>query len=455
MGFIQRITGSDKDFSEVLKGGGLSLLYRIASMLLSYTLMIFISKSMGERGIGIYNLSLTWAGILVMLGSLGFHTSIVRFVSQYNQDGSTFKVFKIYRSVMTLTLPVSLLLGGAFFMLSDWLAVTIYDDPGLKDAFRIIACILPLAVAGNTNVEFIRGLKEVHVSELFRNLSIHAVNLAVLFLIISLGGNTIFGVDAYAAGVGLSMAYTSYHIWRYSRKRLIDEGTELKGADFSLKEHLLISLPMIITSFAMLLNGKVDTIMLGMYEDMDTEMVGIFTVALKISIITNFVIAALKTIAMPKISELYWSGELDRLKRMVRKSALLIFGFTGPVSIVLMIAASFLLGLVGDGFQSGATTLQIFAVVQMINGACGLVAAFMNMTGDQAYFTRLVLIATLMNILLNAILIPTYGMEGAAIATLVSTAGWNIIGTVRIYKKHGIRTYFDPIRSFGNRTPSR
>lgn len=449
MGVIQRITGSDKDFGEVLKGGGLSLIYRVVSMLLSYTLMVFISKSLGERGIGIYNLSLTWAGILVMLGSLGFHTSIVRFVSQYNQEGSTYKVFKVYRSVMTLTLPVSLLLGGVFFSISEWLAISIYDDPGLKNAFRIIACVLPLAVAGNTNVEFIRGLKEVHVSELFRNLSIHAMNLFVLFLLISFAGETVFGVDAYAVGVGLSMAYTSIHIWRYSRRRIRENGAKLRESEFSLKEHLLVSLPMIITSFAMLLNGKVDTIMLGMYEEMDTEMVGIFTVALKISIITNFVIAALKTIAMPKISELFWSGELDRLKRMVRKSALLIFGFTGPVSIVLILAASFLLGLVGEGFQSGATTLQIFAIVQMINGACGLVAAFMNMTGDQAYFTRLVLSATVINIILNAILIPLHGMEGAAIATLISTAGWNIIGTVRIYKKHGIRTYFDPLRSFG------
>ena len=239
----------------------------------------------------------------------------------------------------------------------------------------------------------------------------------------------------------MSRLYTTVYIWRWkSRQKAIKEDKE----EFDIMAHLKVSLPMTITSFALLLNGKLDMLMLGMYDHIDTEILGIFSAAFKISILTNFVFAALKTIAMPKISELFWSGQTQRLERMVSKSALLIFSFTGPVSIILIVFSEDLLGLFGEGYSSGTGTLRIFAITQMINSACGLVAAFLNMTGDEQYFTRLILISTLMNLVLNALLIPILGMEGAAWATLLSTAFWNILGTRRVYVKHGIATFLDP-----------
>jgi O-antigen/teichoic acid export membrane protein len=214
--------------------------------------------------------------------------------------------------------------------------------------------------------------------------------------------------------------------------------------DFSIRKHLIISVPMILTSFIQLLNGRVDTVMLGLFESQSTGDVGVFTVAFKIAVVTNFMIGAIKSIAMPKISELFWSGRMVNLNQMISKSTRIIFLFAAPVSALLIIFPDQLLSLFKPEFVIGSNTLRIFAVSQLIDASCGLVAVFLNMTGNQIFFTRLVAITTSANILLNWLLIPIYGMEGAAIATLISTASWNIIGAAFIWRKYGVATFFRP-----------
>ena len=138
---------------------------------------------------------------------------------------------------------------------------------------------------GTINVEFIRGLKEVHISELFRNLVIQFINLVGFATAIYLGIRTIYAVDVYALGIAVAAIYTTYYIWRFFHRTKAGRESSPKEA-FSMKEHLYISFPMILTSFIQLLNGRVDTIMLGFYTDISA--VGVFSVALKISVITNF-----------------------------------------------------------------------------------------------------------------------------------------------------------------------
>lgn len=436
----KKLRGPDgnADFSEILKGGSVALIYRVMSMVLSYGLMVYISRELGEDGIGIYNLCLAISGILVMVASLGFNTSIIRFTSQYTELGKPKLVLAVFKGIQKLTLPLSALIGLAFIIGSDYLADSIYHDPELSLPFKIIGAILPLSVMGTINVEFIRGLKEVHISELFRNLVIQFINLVGFATAIYLGIRTIYAVDVYALGIAVAAIYTTYYIWRFFNRTKAGRESSPKEA-FSMKEHLYISFPMILTSFIQLLNGRVDTIMLGFYTDISA--VGVFSVALKISVITNFMIASLKTIAMPKISELFWKQDMVNLKTVVKKSTNVIMLFSIPISLILLAFPELILSLVDDGFRAGSNTLRILAFTQLLNATCGLVGAFMNMTGNQSYFTKLVLVATVVNIGLNALFIPMWGMEGAAWATLISTGIWNIGGALFIYRKYGISTF--------------
>lgn len=431
------------DLGEVVRGGSIAFVYRVATMAVSYGLLFLIAHTLGEEGFGVYNLSLSLLGILIMIGCMGFNTSVVRFTSQYNAKGWQYSVQSLYRAVMRLVLPLSLVVGAGVMLSARYLAEEVYDDPALYRPFLVVGLILPFAVVATVNVEYIRGLKEVHVSEFFRNLAIQLVTLVALFVASFFHLDTSYPVIFYGVGFVLAMSATTVFIVNHLRKqsKVREQGEPV----FVLRSHLWISLPMILTSFIQLINGKVDTLMIGLYEP--TATIGVFGAALKLSVITNLAISALKTIAMPKISEMFWQNKMAELNGLIRHTTKLIFLFSAPVCVLLMIFPEPLLGFFGEGFERGADTLRIFAVTQLFNSASGLVAVFLNMTGNQAYFTRLVAVATALNIGLNILLIPAYGMEGAAVASLVSVAVWNVAGAVFIYRKYRITTFFSPFSS--------
>ena len=438
-------TKGDRDVGEVLKGGMVSFLYRILTMLVSYGVLYFISKYLGSSGVGVFNISIDTASILVMVGCLGFNTSIVRFVSQYSAKSWHGLIRLLYRSIFRISMLLSIALGVGLYFASEWIALDYYDDPELIIPLKVSAISIPFLVMSTINVEFIRGLKKVQISELFRNLSIQFVTLVGIVISSFVAVTSAGPVKFYALGAAIAFLATSYFIHRYLKqqaKNTKEEDITDEPPAYSFRFHLGISIPMILTSFIQLLNGKVDVLMLGYFRD--TSDVGVFAMAFKLSVITNFVIGALKTIAMPKISELFWSDKRTELNNVIQYSTRLIFIFSFPVSVILLVFPEFILGIFKEEFIVGATTLRIFAVTQLINACSGMVAVFLNMAGHQGFFTRLVTITTAMNIGLNLLLIPKWGLEGAAIATMVSTVSWNLIGVYYIYKKNGIMTFYNP-----------
>jgi len=430
----------DRDIREVMSGGAVAFVYRVAGMLASYALIWVISRRLGAEGMGVYNLFLAVLSLLIMGGTLGFHTSVVRFVSQYRAQQKSGLISLLYKGILKLCIPVSVGLGAVLFLFAETIAVQAYHDPALTLPLRIAAGVLPIMTVGTLNVELVRGFKLIHISEFFRNLNLNLVTLAGSLIVLAFVQQPEVPVAFYALGGVVSFGFTLVYVLRLLRRESPRRLQRPFAESFDLRGPLLVSLPMILTAFIQVLNGRVDMLMIGLYSP--TAEIGIYGVAFKLSILTNFVIGSVKTIALPKISELFWGGKEQELKRMIRFSSRLIFSFAVPVSLVLFLFAEDLLGLLGEEFVAGAGALRILTLTQFINAASGLVAAFMNMTGNERVFAWLVGVATGVNVLLNLVLIPVYGMEGAAVATLISIAIWNIGGAAWIWRRHGIRTFF-------------
>ncbi|MBS1270306.1 MAG: hypothetical protein MAG794_01261 [Gammaproteobacteria bacterium] len=85
-----------------------------------------------------------------------------------------------------------------------------------------------------------------------------------------------------------------------------------------------------------------------------------------------------------------------------------------------------LLSIFGGDFTAGYTSLTILAAGQLFNALTGSVGSTMMMTGHQQPAAWLMIQAALLNGVLNLLLIPHFGIEGAAFATAVATVAWNI-----------------------------
>ena len=114
---------------------------------------------------------------------------------------------------------------------------------------------------------------------------------------------------------------------------------------------------------------------------------------------------------------------------------------TFPVIVGLAILAMFLLGIFGENYDSATTSLRILLVGQLINALCGSVGVYLNMTKKQKVFQFILISALLINIVLNYILIPRYGMNGAAIATSTCMILWNLTAVIYVYQVDKIKVF--------------
>ena len=93
--------------------------------------------------------------------------------------------------------------------------------------------------------------------------------------------------------------------------------------------------------------------------------------------------------------------------------------------------------LYGEEFLKGAICLSVLTIGQVINTVCGPVAQLLNATGYHKAFRNISFIGAVVSIIANLLLIPAYGILGAAIANTISMIVWNIIATIYIKKTFG------------------
>ena len=153
---------------------------------------------------------------------------------------------------------------------------------------------------------------------------------------------------------------------------------------------------------------------------------------------------AVNSIAAPKFSEIHSSGDIDALKRIVQQSTKTIFWVSAPVLFVLIFFPSSILSMFGDEFKLAAMCLIILSIGKMFSAISGSVGTFLQMVGRQKIFQNILIVAALINVGLNSLLIPNYGIEGAAIASTVSGVFWNLLMIFYIKKHFGFYTIYLP-----------
>ena len=148
----------------------------------------------------------------------------------------------------------------------------------------------------------------------------------------------------------------------------------------------------------------------------------------------------------PRISELFHSKQQEQLQNLLNAAAWFNLVFTVCVAVLLTVLGSFLLSLFGEGFSGAYIPMLILLAGQMINALAGSVGYLMILTGRQNEAATVMFFVLILNIAGNFLLIPLYGMNGAAIATGISIAFWNVLLFVRVIKSLRLNPSVVPIR---------
>ncbi len=437
----------DIHLTELLKGASVAFIFRIVGLALGYIFTIFIARAYGANAMGIYTLSLTVFNIAVLIAKLGLDTAMLKFVAEYSAQKKWIEIKKIYWKIIALVVPIAIAITLSAYFLSPLIAQYIFHKPYLSEYFQIVSiAILPFVLL-SINREAIRGLKNIKVYSMLTNVLV-ALLATIILIILYFYSHDIHLYDnknkmPLIAQVGAIVLTSFISILAWFNRRTRKDKKKQLSKTLNYRDILSVSTPMLVTSSMGLIMGSTDIIMLGMFA---TELdVGVYNVALKVSMITSISLTAINTISAPKFAAFWGERDIKGLSKMVRQSTQLIFWTSFPVLAILLFFPKWILGYFGQEFIIGSTALMALAVGQFINSASGSVGQIMNMTNNQFFLQYTSIISAVINVVLNYILIPKYGVVGAALSTAASGVIWNIMCIIFIKSRLGVSTWYFPL----------
>jgi len=431
---IKTKLSEDIHLKELIQGSLTFLILRILGMIVGYAFTLIVTRNFGAFAWGIFTLCFTVLHITSVIGKLGLDIALLRFIAQYNAQRKVKTAKYIYFKSIIIIISLSFLLSLSLYYLSSLLAERVFGKPHLAPYFKLISFALLPFVLLSINSESLRGFKKIKEYTTLQNLLPFLcafIFFGIFFYILHIK-NTEVIIIAYILGIGVSF-FLSFLLLN---KEFSNKNGELKKV--SLSQILSVSLPMLLTSSLFMVMSWTDTIMLGIWRT--EEEVGIYNVAVRLSMITSFTLGAINSIAAPKFAEFWGKNDLEGLKKIAQQSTKLIFWTSFPILLSFWLFPSYILNIFGNEFKNGVPALMILTFGQFVNASVGSVGYILQMTGKQKIFQNVVLIGSIINITLNIILIPTFGGTGAAIASAIAISFINIVPFFLIRYYYGFFT---------------
>ena len=414
---------------KVAKGTGLVFIGTILGTLLGLITRIITVRYITTTEFGLLSLALVIVNILAILSSLGFENSVPRYISYALGKKEYTKVWATIKTSLKVSLLLSIILSFTLFFLSPKIA-NLFHKSSLITPIRILAFTVPLMVLSNLLISILRGLEDVKGKIYFQNIFPFGIKIILLGFVILLGLSFRGVLYSYL----ISSLLTLVLIIHYAKKKISPFIPKTSASSPILaKELIAFSLPLLGTSIFTMIMGWTDTIMLGYFKSADV--VGLYNVALPLSRFIALPLGALAFIYLPIASQLYAQGKLKEMKGLYATVTKWTFFVTLPVLLYMLLVPKSILSLLfGKKYIGASIALQLLVVGEFVHTFLGPNGMTMISLGRTNIILFCTLISALSNIILNLLLIPKYGLAGAAFASSISLLLANILRSVFLFK---------------------
>jgi len=428
----------DKDFSELFKKGGLSFLIRIGGLVMGFLLTLIIAHYFGAKGLGDYVLSIVVLRIFTLFSKLGVDTFSIRFIASFAKQDK-WKSIQLFRNKIIRLLSISSLI---FSLLMYYFSEDIANLVHAKvEHVRLNAFfVLPMAFF-MLHYQSLRGLKKIAEFSFFLRMAQATFSIISIFIITQFFVDGNVPVYAYLSSLAIvSLLAFIVFFNSYNKIKRISDDEQIEELKYS--EILKVSILLMFAQSVQFIMAWTDKLMIG--NMMGSEEVGIYFTAFKLSMFASIALMAINSIASPKFAELYGKKDFDGLKKVAHQSSKMIFLATLPLVLVFFVFPEFLLGLFGEEFKVGVKAFVFLSFGKLISSLSGSVGNILQMTGKQVIFMNVLFVGAIVNVLLNFFLIPKFGINGAALASMISLSMWNLIMVYFVKREFGFYTFYIP-----------
>ncbi len=424
----------EQEISNIAKNAGYGGIGILISYVIAYFSSAIVTRVIGADSYGIFLLASSALSIASLFAMLGLGPGVLRYVSLYAGKNDLPRIKGSIIFSIRVTLVASLLVVVVAFWFAPLLSKEIFHKSNLTIALKILTVGLPFSAIAGICLASLQGLKliklNVFLSMIFRPLS-RLVFLVVLFLF----GFKLLGVLWAAV---LSSIFTCALAFLYLKKNCHSFDRKIT-AIFESRQIINFSAPLFFESFLNTMIGTIDILMLGYFAS--SSDVGIYGIALKLGLMVVLPLTAFNMIFAPTISNLHGRNEKETLEKLFKTVTKWIFTLSFAVFLAIVLFAKPILNIFGQDFVAGASALLILSFGRLVDAGVGSAGYIIMMTGRPKINLLNSSLLCVITVIMNLLLIPRYGIIGAAIGTAFSITVINIMRLLEVYYFERIHPY--------------
>ena len=423
-------------FKKVVKGTGVVFIGTILGTLLGFVFRVIVVRYISKAEYGLLSLSLAMINILSMVSCLGFINGVPRFISYALGKKEYGKVWATIKTSIYLVAAFSIGFALILFFFSSHIA-DFFHEPDLASVIKIITFLLPLIALTELLISILRGLEDVKAKVYFQDIFSMGIKIFIISVVILLG----FSFNGVICTYLISNFLTLFFLVYYTKNRLFGSIPRKLNSNFSiLKELLCFSLPLLGSSIFNLLRQRLTILFLGYFKTADV--VGLYNAALPLAQLISMPLTAITFIYLPIASQLYAQHNIQDMKTLYTTVTKWTFCITLPIFLCMFLAPKLIIRvLFGVKYIEASTALQILLFgffIHTLLGPNGMTLVSLGKTKIMLFCSA---IGTFTGIIAAILLIPHYGLNGAATSSFTSLIIMNFSSSLFLFKTSTVHPF--------------
>jgi O-antigen/teichoic acid export membrane protein len=382
---------------------------------LRYGFKISMARMLDVRGYGLLSSVEPFIILTASATLTGFAVALARYISTEAADKNIQKIETYISTALFYLVPLGILVTVILFVFSGVIAESLFHEPELTLLIRIVVAIIPVEALWLVIDGIFLGYQESPCYT-YTLLLYNAVIFVVAILLVHRGWNTEGAVVALVMGdiCGLSAAYGIY-LWKFKgTPSLIARRPSLA----LFKKLIGFAIPKTITSISVMILMSFDIFCVTYF--LGVSYTGLYNAAIPIARIILTVSSSIGIPLLPAISE-DAARSSRHIASYMHTALIQISVVTIPFIIVCTVyAEEIIVFFFGPAYQEAHAALIILSVAMFFMAYCSVFSVLFQGMGTPQIPMKIVLGGLVCNMLLNVWLIPRWGIEGAAYATLLS-----------------------------------
>lgn len=419
-------------YKTIAKGALVILLGTIISKIFTYLYRILLARGLGPEVYGIFSICFAVVSILAALAMFGTPSALERYIPLFKKDKSKIRGLVLF--VFKYTVVFGIVLAVLLILFSDKISIFL-GNSAINSVMIVFALSIPVLAALQIFSSITKAFKNVVYYTLTNNIIYPLFNLLFAFILISLG----YGLTSIAWAFLTANTIAVLFLMFVLKNKLYV--TKEKAKTFTMRREIFFySFPLLFASLFFFIISWTDTVMLAYF--LPETIVGLYNVAIPTAQLMYTVPIFILPLFLPIISGLFSKNNTEEISKLFKTVTYWIMALNLPLLLLLILFAEPILKLLfGTVYMSAAVPMMILSIGFFVYTLFLPAVRILELFKRTKFIFIITSVGAGINIVLNLLLIPKYGMLGAAVASAIALITISISAIIKIKMITGITPF--------------